>query len=108
LSGDPLGVDLERAVPLGLILNELLTNALKYAFPGGRSGTICLHIDAAGGVLELADDGVGLPPAVDVERPHTLGLQLVQALVRQVRGTLGVVPGPGTRYRLQLPPLRAE
>jgi two-component sensor histidine kinase len=104
LSGERLGVDLERAVPLGLILNELVTNALKHAFPDGRAGSIQLRIDADRGVLELADDGIGLPASVDPMQPRSLGLQLVQRLVRQIGGTIQVVPGPGTRYRLQLPP----
>jgi two-component sensor histidine kinase len=103
LSGERLGTDLQHAVPLGLIFNELFCNVLKHAFPGGRPGCIQLRIDAAG-VLYLADDGIGLPTSVDVGHPRSLGLRLVQALVRQVGGTLQVVPGPGTRYRLQLPP----
>jgi two-component sensor histidine kinase len=107
VSGERLATTLEHAVPLGLILNELLTNALKYAFPGDRAGRVQLRIDAAGGVLELADDGIGLPASVDVGRPRTLGLQLVHALVRQVGGTLQVMPGPGTCYRLQVPPAQA-
>jgi PAS domain S-box-containing protein len=107
LSGDQLGTDLERAVPVGLILNELVTNALKYAFPGERAGRVEVWIDAERGVLELFDDGVGLPPSVDLAHPRTLGLQLVQALVRQVGGTLQLLPGPGTHYQLQLPPVQA-
>lgn len=107
LSGERLATTLEQAVPLGLILNELLTNALTHAFPGERPGCIQLRIDAAAGALDLADDGIGLPVSVDVAHPRTLGLQVVQALVRQVGGTLQVLPGPGTRYRLQVPPAQA-
>jgi two-component sensor histidine kinase len=66
-----------------------------------------VRIDAERAVLELADDGVGLPATVDLAHPRTLGLQLVQALVRQVGATLQVVPGPGTHYRLQLPSVQA-
>lgn len=113
VSGERLATTVEQAVPLGLILNELLTNALKHAFPEERTGCIGLRMDADAGVLELADDGIGLPAAVDVEHPRTLGLQVVQALVRQVGGTLRVLPRPeqgpepGTRYRLQVPPAQA-
>jgi two-component sensor histidine kinase len=104
VSGEHLGTDLERAVPLGLILNEPLTNALEHAFPLERRGRIQLQLDAGHGVLQLADDGMGLPPSVDVGRPHTLGLQLVQALVRQVGGRSSSCPG---RARATgIPPLR--
>jgi signal transduction histidine kinase len=102
--GEPLGVDLQRAVPLGLVINELLCNALNHAFPGGRTGSIRLKIDVAGGVLEFADDGIGLPGWLDLACPPSLGLQLVQTLVQQMGGTIRVAPGPGTRYQLQFPP----
>jgi PAS domain S-box-containing protein len=103
VSGEAVHTELDQAVPLGLILNELLSNALLHAFPSGRAGDIGLQIDATGGVLDIADDGIGLPPTVDLERPGSLGLQLVQALMRQVGGTIQLVPGPGTHYRIQLP-----
>jgi two-component sensor histidine kinase len=95
-------MDLQRAVPLGLIFNELFSNALKHAFPAGRVGCIQVQIDGAGGVLEVADDGIGLPASIDPAHPRTLGLQLVQTLVRQIGGTVRLMPGPGTRYQLQL------
>ena len=77
----------ERAVPLGLIVNELVTNALKYAFPDGRSGAVAVNfeVDPSGeGHLRVCDDGVGM----GVPRPGSSGAELVRRLVQQVGGQL--------------------
>jgi PAS domain S-box-containing protein len=79
------------AIPCGLIANELITNAFKHAFPGGR-GTIAVtfqHRDRDL-VLRVADDGAGLPPGFDLAALDSLGLQLVQTLSEQIGGALGV------------------
>ena len=99
-----LGVD--RAIPCGLILNELITNALRHAFPGGRSGTIRVELGyVAGGAFRLAvrDDGVGLPPGLDVGTAPSLGLQLVSMLAEQLNAGLEVDRDHGTRVGLTLP-----
>ena len=90
--GVVLGADL--AIPCGLIVNELITNALKHAFPHG-GGTIEVALQRRGGclVLRVADDGVGLPEAFDLASLPSLGLQLVQTLSEQIGGTLGVDRG---------------
>jgi two-component sensor histidine kinase len=92
-------MDLQRAVPLGLILNELFCNALKHAFPGNRHGNILLRVDEAG--LEFSDDGVGFPASVDPKNSPSLGLQLVKILVDQIGGTLSIQSGPGTRFTVK-------
>ncbi len=80
---------IDRAIPMGLIVNELVSNALKYAFPDQRTGTI--HIALRMGVdgetfsLSVADDGVGVPSDVDLDSPETLGLRLVASLVGQLK-----------------------
>ena len=89
----PIGLPLEQAVPCGLIINELVSNALKHAFPDERSGRITVQLDPAMGqvfVLRVSDDGVGLPPDLDPERTSTLGLQLVFNLTGQLHGHLTV------------------
>ena len=105
LLAEPVEIDLQRAVPIGLILNELFSNALKHAFVGNRGGTIRVRIDATG--LEFSDDGIGLPASIDPCNSPSLGLQLVQVLVRQIGGTLKVESGPGTRINLRFSSLRS-
>lgn len=100
---DDVLLDLDRAVCCGLIVNELVSNALKYGFPDGRGGTITVQLRAyAGSECELgvADDGVGLPASFDVGQAQTLGLQLVGDLAQQLHGQLRVDGGAGARFRV--------
>lgn len=94
----------EQAVPIGLILNELLTNSIKYAFPEGRSGEISVRVNSGDqNKLELwvSDNGVGLPPHIDWKTTDTLGLSLVKLLTEsQLKGSLEVQRGPGTQFRI--------
>jgi PAS domain S-box-containing protein len=96
---------LAQAVPCGLILNELVTNALKYAFPGNREGQIHLELRTEPGLLHLriSDDGAGLPPELVIGKTETLGLQLVFLLANQLGGTLTVERAGGTSYSLKIP-----
>jgi two-component sensor histidine kinase/DNA-binding response OmpR family regulator len=101
-------IDIEKAVPVGLIINELLTNALKYAFPDGRAGGLTVRIEPTPVdmlKLTVADDGVGLPAGIDVKEPATLGLQLVSTLAEQLRGSLEARPQPGAAFTLTFPKL---
>lgn len=102
---EELRVDSKRALSLGLIVNELLTDSLKYGFPEGREGRAGVALRRAGErlILEIADDGVGLPPGFQPGKTTGLGLRLVQALVRELRGELCLGPGPGASFRLDLP-----
>ena len=97
-----IGVDL--AVPCGLILNELISNSLKYAFPDGREGVIFVRVERMhdlSAVLIVGDDGVGLPSEVGFWSTKTLGLRLVRSLVRQLDGEIDVVGPPGAEYRIR-------
>jgi two-component system CheB/CheR fusion protein len=100
-----LGID--AAIPLGLILNELVSNALKYAFPDGRTGTITITLrPEPGGILCLAveDDGVGFPPEIDFRRTASLGLQLVNTLAEQIEAAVDLDTSPrGSRLTVRLP-----
>jgi|GEM_PF-2630159 len=107
---DGVILNLQVAIPCGLILNELITNAYKYAYPDGRAGAIRISVldDGAGYCrLTVADDGPGLPAGY--EGGNTLGLTLVRLLVDQIDGTLEVTDssggsgGPGTRVSIRLP-----
>jgi PAS domain S-box-containing protein len=104
----PISVPLERAVPTGLIVNELLTNSLKHAFPRGRSGTVRVevrHVGNGAAMIAVSDDGVGLPTAELVERPRTLGFRLVRRLADQAGATVTLEDGleRGTRHVVVLP-----
>jgi two-component sensor histidine kinase len=97
---------IDEAIPLGLILNELLSNAYKYAFPDVGKGTIRVALaeskDKAGVTykLEVSDDGCGLPQKVSMLNTATLGLQLVSLLTEQLAGKLKIVRKPGTWYSI--------
>lgn len=98
-------LDLQRAVPCGLLVNELISNAYKHAFPGDRRGriTIDLTLEEDGqAVLKVSDDGVGIAPGRDALDAPTLGLQLVRMLASQINGRLAVEAGAqGTSFELR-------
>jgi two-component sensor histidine kinase len=102
-SGVELGLD--QAVPCGLIINELVSNALKHAFPGGRAGRIRVELQAADQsvTLTVADDGIGLPDGDEVRQPKTLGLKIVAGLAAQLGAALTVTRQPGTVWQLTFP-----
>jgi len=86
-----LGID--EAIPCGLIINELVSNALKHAYPGNRRGSVSIRgsLDAEGSVcLTVTDTGVGLPQGFDVSTSESLGLQIVSLLTKQLHGTLEI------------------
>jgi two-component sensor histidine kinase len=103
--GDGASLELERAVPYGIVLNELVSNACKHAFPEGRSGQITITIWPIGDEVEMsiADNGKGLPPGFDDRRSSSLGLQLVHALARQLRGTVEMRSESGAVVSLRFP-----
>ncbi len=91
-------LDLESAVPCGLIINELLTNAFKHAFPKNRRGVLSVNFTKTDGAytLTIKDNGVGLPEGFDYKEASTLGLQLVNILTDQLGGTLRIKSDKGT------------
>ena len=103
--GTPLVLGVDQAVPVGLILNELISNALKHAFPGGRSGSIRVEARSFEGRVELAviDGGVGVPEDLTTRKSKSLGLQIVEILARQLRGTWELKREGGTIFRLSFP-----
>lgn len=99
----PISLDVDDAIPCGLVVYELVSNALKHAFPDGRAGVVRVGFGRAqdGRVaLSVEDDGAGMPPDADPARPTGLGLHLVNALAGQVDGVLAVERGNGTSFRL--------
>ena len=98
----------DQAVPLALIVTEAVSNAVKYAFPGGRRGSISVRLIADGdhADLEIRDDGVGIPAGrVETEAGTRdgIGIQLIRGFARQLGATLEVEEGQGTRYKVGLP-----
>lgn len=101
-----VGLAVDQAIPCGLIVNELITNAIKHAFPEDRAGTLTLDLSLGeDGLVRLvvSDDGIGLPPGFAGQRSDSLGLQLVFALTEQLRGRVRVVSPPGTTFEITFP-----
>ena len=97
----PMGVD--AAISCGLIVNELVSNSLKHAFPRDRKGKVLVTLREAGAdaILEVSDDGVGFPNEIDFRNPATLGLKLVSILTEQLRGTIELDRSTGTRFTIR-------
>ncbi len=106
-----LSFSIDTAIPCGLIINELISNALKYAFPNGRAGIIKVVLEAcpepqvvtrsaARVCLTVTDNGIGLPFNVNPSKTSTLGLMLVTTLTDQLNGTLDVQRENGTTFRI--------
>lgn len=103
---DDVDLDVQRAVPCGLLVNELVTNAFKHAFPDEATGRIRIDLRRerdGHATLRVADTGPGLPEDLDIERIPSLGMQLIPLLAEQVRGTLRVERGPGARFEVRFP-----
>jgi PAS domain S-box-containing protein len=97
---------IDLAIPCGLIVNELVTNALKHAFPEGRKGTLMIALHLRGPehvVLSIGDDGVGFAAAPDVRQMSSLGMQLVTSLSEQISATLVVDTSHGSGFTLTIP-----
>jgi two-component sensor histidine kinase len=103
--GGPLVLGVDQAIPTGLILNELISNSLKHAFPNGRSGSIRIEAQSRDGRVELAviDDGVGVPEDFVTRKSKSLGLQIVEILAHQFGGTWELKRQAGTVFRLSFP-----
>jgi two-component sensor histidine kinase len=106
---NPIQLNLETAIPCGLLVNELVTNAFKHAFPENQLGTVEVHFyqDSQQNLnLIVSDDGIGIDPALDGEHCERLGLKLVKILARQLNATLQFETDSGTTVKLTLRPLK--
>jgi two-component sensor histidine kinase len=98
--------DLDRAVAVGLIVNELVSNALKHAFPDGRAGRVKVRLERQEGgmcCLSVADNGVGLPAELEVEQASTMGLQLLRMLTDELNGSVAITREGGTTFTIAFP-----
>jgi two-component sensor histidine kinase len=106
IQADPIWIDVRNAVPCGLLVNELLSNSLKYAFPGDQGGEITITLRATSEgqmVLIVRDTGVGFPASLDFRHTDSLGLQLVCLLTKQLGGTIELDRASGTQWTLGIP-----
>jgi two-component sensor histidine kinase len=118
IRADELLVDIGQAIPLGLIVNELVTNTFKHAFPVGKSGLMEIHlkyladtpdhaigrsVDRGLGEITVKDNGVGLPANLRLNETPSMGLHLVNVLVEQLNGELEVAATEGTSFTVRFP-----
>ncbi|HVU94485.1 MAG TPA: sensor histidine kinase [Puia sp.] len=103
LDVEPIELDVAQAVPLALIVNEAVTNSIKYAFPGERNGLIAIGMkqDAEGISLQIADNGVGIPPSLFTTPSASLGLKLIRGLSEDIGATLHIGNDNGTVIRIR-------
>ena len=99
---DGMSLGINTAIPCGLIINELVSNSLKHAFPHERKGEIRIDLHRKDGEFELvvSDDGIGFPKGLDFQKTESLGLQLVNTLTQQLEGTIELKNGHGTEFRI--------
>jgi PAS domain S-box-containing protein len=102
-------LNIETAIPCGLIINELLTNSLKHAFPNGGNGEIYLGFHGkSNGIITItvADNGIGLSPNINIANPDTFGLQLVYFLKKQIKGNIDLDVDNGTCFKISFEELK--
>jgi len=95
----------DKVLAIGLIITEIVSNSLKYAFPDGGSGEIKVKLRKSGDsiVLSIRDNGAGFPEDLDIREAETLGLELVRTLVSQLKGTVEKEEGPGAAFKITFP-----
>jgi two-component sensor histidine kinase len=105
IHAENISLHIDKAVPCSLIINELLSNAFKHAFPDGRKGDVWIDIHKNGESLVLLyrDNGVGLPEDISIERSDSLGMRLLYGLTRQLHGTIEVRRLEGTHILITFP-----
>ncbi|WOF17020.1 PAS domain S-box protein [Methanoplanus sp. FWC-SCC4] len=97
--------DLDTVVPVALITNELISNSLKYAFPGKEEGTISIEVLKTDSMFSyrFRDDGIGMPDGFDIDESQTLGMKIVKTLVRQLNGEINIQKNLGTEIIIRFP-----
>jgi len=103
LEVDDVNLNIETAVPCGLIISELVSNSLKYAFPDGMKGEIFVSLKLVEEMYELiiSDNGIGLPDNLDLKHIESLGLLLVTSLTEQIDGEIAIKSIMGTEFKIR-------
>jgi PAS domain S-box-containing protein len=107
----PISLEIETAIPCGLIINELVSNSLKHAFPQEQAGEIQIKFHQSNDsalVLIVQDNGIGLPENLDIQKTRSIGMTLIQGLVDQLEGTLEIERKQGTIFRISFPVLVSQ
>lgn len=107
---EDLSISLEQATPIALLLNELISNAYKHAFPEGRKGRITITVrsesdekNSRTGHISIRDDGVGTPEGFDLQRVTSIGLKVFLGLLRQIDGQVELERDAGTAFHIRFP-----
>ncbi len=108
VSAKDVDLNIEQAVPCSLILNEMITNSIKYAFPGGRKGEIAISfvLDDNRYILDYRDNGIGVSAGAGLERSGSLGMQLIHGLTHQLDGTVTIDTERGVHYTIIFPQIQ--
>lgn len=102
INAEDIFLDINTAIPCFLIINEVITNCIKHAFPNGRTGTITIDFKKIGEkhVIRIHDDGIGLPDDLNIKQTNTLGIQLITSLTSQLDGELEVTSNNGAEFKV--------
>ncbi|MGB8220134.1 MAG: PAS domain S-box protein, partial [Methanoregula sp.] len=105
LNAEKAVLHIDKAVPCSLIINEMISNSLKHAFPGGRKGVITIDFKKSGDkyIVTYSDDGIGIPDSVIFDRTESLGMQLIRGLTKQINGSIELDKASGTKYTVTFP-----
>lgn len=108
---EDVGLNIDTSIPCGLIVSELVSNSMKYAFEGKDDGMLTVSLtETKSGKYKLivSDNGNGIPKEIDVENPPTLGLQLVQMLTKQIKGNIRLARSKGTKFTIEFEDIHKE
>ena len=103
IQSDQVALDMDTAMPCGLLITEIVSNSMKYAFPQNRAGEIFIRIrkeEENKIVIQISDNGVGMPTEVSIDKSESMGLQLINALTNQLDGNLEVQRDRGTQFSI--------
>ena len=106
---EDVALNIETAIPCGLLIDEMVANSMKYAFPNRKTGKINIELHSDNNnkfTLIVSDNGVGIPEAVDIEKSDTFGMQLIKYLTKQLNSTIELDRKHGTKYTLQFNELK--
>ncbi len=106
---EDVALNIETAIPCGLLINEMVANSLKYAFPNQKNGEIKIELhsnDENQFNLIVSDNGIGIPSEINPENAKTFGMQLIKYLTKQLKGTIELDNNNGTKYQLNFNELK--